>query len=168
MKKIILLIISVSSITNIYSQTIAERNKAISIIEDLTYDEYYLGTKCFEQEKINYDPQTGKIEIESYSYFGEDNNIRVKKVFYISDLYLKTIKIQTAEIEKEKYMLDINIEAKEGSVTQTMVTVDKKQFVYPVSKTEYLNSLNIGSVRTLPQYLLDKLLDNYKILLGIK
>ena len=66
------------------------------------------------------------------------------------------------------YMLDITIKAKEGSITHTMVSVDKKQFIYPVSKTEYRDTLNIGSTKILSQFLLDKLLFNYKILLGIK
>ena len=168
MKKIILLLVSLLLSANVFSQTVEEKRKAISIIEDLTYEEYYLGIKCFEQVKINFDTQTGRIEIDHYSYLGDDKNIRSKKIFYLSDLDLSTFNFQTAEIEKGKFMLDINIKAKEESITQTVVSVDKKQFMYPVSKTEYLSLLNIGSTKNLSQFLLDKLILNYKILLGVK
>ncbi len=168
MKKIILLVVCLLLSANTFSQTVEEKRKAISIIEDLTYDEYYIATKCIEQIKINFDSKTGRIEIDSYSYFGDDNNVRSKKVFYISDLDLSTFNFQTAEIDKGKFMLDINIKAKEGSITQTLVSVDKSQFTYPVSKTEYLNVLNVGTTKLLSQFLIDKLLLNYKILLGVK
>ncbi|MFY7742704.1 MAG: hypothetical protein ACOVQR_08655 [Flavobacterium sp.] len=168
MKRVLFLIISVCSLTDIYSQTFEERKRAISIIEDLTYNEYYFDIKCYDKTDISFDPNTSKVEIISTSFLGEDINIVAKTTFYITDLDLSTFKTENVEMDDKLFFPSIRIKAVKGSITTNIVSVNKRKHIYPMSETKYFDELVFNGNKKLPQSQLDKLILNFKTLLGIK
>jgi hypothetical protein len=147
-------------------QTKLERQKAISIIENLMYNEYYLGVKHYEKTEITYNEIDDRIEINVFAFFGEDKNIKVKTSFYIDDLDLKTMEYDLFEHEDGLLSVLVYINAKGESIEEQMVDTNKSEFPTPVSSTKYRNKLRFSTSKALPKPLAEKFVENIKILIG--
>ncbi len=168
MKNTIKSIFTIIFIVNFtFSQSILDKKKAISIIEDLNYNEYYFDIKCYDKSEINYDPLTSKVEINNFTFLGEDNNIKTKTSFYLTDLDLSTFKVEYFEMDDGLLLCSIRVKALKSSISRQIVTINKKKYKYPNSDTFYYDELVFDTNRKLPKNQLDKLIENFKILLGI-
>jgi len=168
MKNTIKSIFTIIFIVNFtYSQSIVDKKRAISIIEDLNYNEYYFDIKCYDKSEISYDPLTLKIEINNFTFLGEENNINAKTTFYLTDLDLSTFKVEYFEMDDGLLFCSIRVKALKGSISRHIVTVNKKKHKYPNSDIFYYDELVFDTNRNLPKNQLDKLIANFKILLGI-
>lgn len=161
-------LINLSFISNLNAQSKTEKQKAISIIENILYYEYYLGTKCYEKTEIKYYDTEERIEIIQTNYFDENSNFKDKYSFYVNDIDLTSMVYDLYEIEPGLYSVFIQIKAKPKSIEKNQVSIYKKDFPYPTSKNEYLDKIEISSSKTIPENLAIRLLDNLKVLFGVQ
>jgi hypothetical protein len=149
-----------------FGQTKLERQKAISLIENLMYNEYYLGVKHYEKTEITYNEIDNRIEINLIAFFGEGKNIKVKTSFYTDDLDLKTMEYDLYEHEDGLISVLVYIDAKGESIEEQMVDTNKSEFPTPISSTKYKDKLRFSTTKALPKPLAEKFVENIKILIG--
>ena len=130
------------------------------------YNEYYLGVKHYEKTEITYNEIDNRIEINTFAFFGEGKNIKVKTSFYIDDLDLNTMKYDLFEHEDGLLSVLVYINAKGESIELHMVDTNKSEFPTPVSTTEYRDKLRFSTSKALPKPLAEKFVENIKIMLG--
>ncbi len=151
---------------NCFSQSGVDRNKAIEIVEELKYHEFYLGNKCYNKTEIDFNSTTERIEITSTDFLGEDQYLINKKIFYLDDIDLSTLVYDLIEVEPNLYYVAIQAKSKGKSIEWKSVEMNKKEFPSPVSKTEYIDKLTFESTRFMPKNLGMKLIENFRIILG--
>ena len=165
-KTIIFLAINLIFAGFTFGQTKLERQKAISIIENLMYNEYYLGVKHYEKTEITYNEIDDRIEINLIAFFGKDKNITVKTSLYKDDLDLKSMKYDLFEHEDGLFSVIVYINAKGETIEEYMVDTNKSEFPVPISSTKYLDKLRFSTSKALSKPLAEKFVENIKILIG--
>lgn len=166
-KAIIFLAINLIFVGFTFGQTKLERQKAISIIENLMYNEFYLGVKCYEKTEITYNEKEERIEINEIGFFGKDRFTTTKTSFYIDDIDLSSMKYDLLESgEPDLYFVTVNIDAKGKSIEFYMVDTNKSEFPVPVSTTDYRDWLIFSPNKAIPQRLAEKFVENIKTLIG--
>lgn len=169
MKKIyVLCLINIIFIGNLYCQTNIEKAKSIAIIENLVYDEFYLGTKCYEKTEITYHELEERIEFNGTSFISDDANFKTKISFYLSDLDLTSLGYDLYEYKPGLYFVTILVNAKGKAVERNLITVDKAKFPYPTSKNEYLDKFDFSPTKAVSEIIALKLVENIRILIGAK
>lgn len=152
-----------------YSQSLSEKKKAISIIEDLSYTEYYIGTKHITSAKIYFEPETNKIEIIDIFYAGEERNTKTKRSFYVEDIDLESMEYEVRKIEEDKCFVTVRFQAKGNVIEINSVDTNLSKFPYPTSKTQYTDELWFYPVgKVLSEYLAMKYVNNIQVLMGAK
>ena len=164
----VLFLINILFIGNLFSQTKTEKEKSISILESLYYQEYYLGTKCYNKVEITFNELEGKLEFKETAFLGENANFITKNTFYLIDLDLSSLKYDLYEFSLGLYILSVRVNAKEKSIEKNLITVDISKFPYPTSKMEYLNNFTLIPSKPFSESLAIKLVENIKILIGAK
>ena len=167
-KFLIFCLVNLSFIGTLSAQTKVERQKAIAIIENIMYYEFYLGTKCYEKTEIKYYDTEGRIEINKTNYIDENSNYKYKYSFYLSDLDLTSLVYDLYEYEPGLYFFSVQIKSKPKSIEKNQISIHKKDFPYPTSKNEYLDKLEISCSKAIPENMALRLMENLKILFGAK
>ena len=167
-KYLIFCLINLSFIGTLSAQSKVERQKAIAVIENIMYYEYYLGTKCYDKTEIKYYDTEERIEINQSDYIDENSNFKNKYSFYLSDLDLTSLEYDLYENKPGLYFVFVQITAKPKSVELNQISIYKKDFPYPTSKNEYLDKLEISCSKAIPENMALKLVENLKVLFGAK
>ncbi|MDP2686612.1 MAG: hypothetical protein Q8O62_05290 [Aequorivita sp.] len=167
-KAIIFFSLSLIFIGISFGQTKTERERAISIVETLFYEEFYLGVKCYNKIEIEYHEIDNRIEINETGFFGKDKYIETKTSFYLDDIDLTTMKYDLLESDKsDLYFVIVQLDAKDKSIEENSVNTNKAEFPYPTSDSRYLDKLNLSPTgKALPKRLAEKFVENIKIFLG--
>lgn len=161
-------LINLSFTCTLSAQSNADKKKAIAIIENIMYHEFYLGTKCYEKTEIFYYDVEERIEIIQTNYFDENTIFKNKYSFYLNDLDLSSLVYDITEYEPGLYFVFIQISANPKSVEKNQINIDTKEFPVPTSKNEYLNKIELLSSKAIPENMALRLLENLKILFGVK
>ena len=167
-KLFIFCLINLSFISTLSAQSKIEKQKAIAIIENIMYYEYYLGTKCYDKTEITYYDTEERIEINQTNYVDENSNFKNKYSFYLNDLDLTSMVYDLYESEPGLYFVAVQIIAKQKSVELNQISIYKKDFPYPTSKNEYLDKIEILSPKAIPENIALRLVENLKVLFGVK
>lgn len=167
-KLFIFYLINLSFISTLCAQSKVEKQKAIAIIENIMYYEFYLGTKCYEKTEITYFDTEERIEINQTNYIDENSNFKNKYSFYLNDLDLTSLVYDLYENEPGLYFVFIQISAKPKSIEKNQVSIYKKDFPYPTSKNEYLDKIEISYSKVIPENIALRLVENLKVLFGAK
>jgi hypothetical protein len=166
-KTIIFLALNVFFIGLTFGQTKAEREKAISIVENLFYDEFYLGVKCYNKIDITYYETDERIEINEIAFLGKDKHIKIKTSFYLDDVDLSSMKYDLYEAEPDLYFVTVQLDAKGKSIEVYSVNTNKDKFPLPVSDSKYLDKFHLSPTgKSLPKRLALKFVENIRIMLG--
>lgn len=153
-------------IGTIYSQTKIEKQKAISIIENLMYNEFYLGVKCYEKTEITYNEIDELIVINKIGFFGKDKHIKTKTTVYLDDIDLSSMKYDLFEHEDGLLDVLVYINSKGEAIEEYIVETNKEAFPLPISDTRYRDKLRFSTSKALPKPLAEKFVENIKILIG--
>jgi hypothetical protein len=167
MKKIFI-IIALFFFSYINGQTNEERQKAISLVENLFYKEYYLGNKQYQKLEIIYYELEERFEIKKKMFFSEDVIIEDIMSFYLEDINLQTMSYYLSEIKQDEFAVIIELKANENAVEYYTVETNKKEFPVPTSKREYSSKVDFMNGKLLPKSLMKKYVENIKIMLGVK
>ncbi len=166
-KTIIFVALNVCFIGLTFGQTKAEREKAISIVENLFYEEFYLGVKCYNKIDITYHEMDERIEINEIAFFGKDQNIKTKTSFYLDDVDLSSMKYDLYEAEPDLYFVTVQVDAKGKSIEVNSVDTNKDKFPVPVSDSKYVDQFHLSPTgKSLPKRLAEKFVENIGIMLG--
>ncbi len=146
-----------------------EVEKAITIIEDLTYEEFYLPHKCFYKTKITITPDGDKIEKVDILYLGKENNTTTTTTFYIEDIDLNSMKFDLVEVEEGLFYVNVQFDAFDNSITEKTLKTNLEKFPAPVSDIAYIKKLRfIPNSKALPKVLAMKYVENVKVLMGAR
>ena len=169
--KLSVLALLILFITTTYSQTKIQIEKAIAVIEHLSYNEFYLGIKCYHKTEITYYEVEKRIEINEILFLGKDKNFKTKRSFYLDDIDLTSMKYDLMELPTEPglYFVTVNIDAKGKSIEVNTVEINKDEFPLPISDLKYYDKLIFTPAgKTFPKRLAEKFVENIKILLGVE
>ncbi len=166
-KTIIFLALNLFFVGFIFGQTKAEREKAISIVENLFYEEFYLGVKCYNKIEVTYHEPDKRIEINETAFFGKNQHIKTKTSFYLDDVDLSSMKYDLFEAKPDLFFVTVQLDAKGKSIEVNSVDTNKDKFPLPVSDLKYLDKFRLSPAgKSLPKRLAEKFIENVRILLG--
>jgi hypothetical protein len=144
-----------------------EQTKAVAVIENLTYREYYLPDKCYDKTEISFVKNSNRIVIKQTNYLGEDRLITSTNSVFLEDLDSSILYYDIADINGSLYVL-IKVPAKNKTVEKLSVSINKSKSTLTNSTKEYLDYIMIGCTKSLSKNLAQKLVDSYQILFGTK
>lgn len=154
--------------SNSFAQDLEEIMKAISIIESLSYEEYYVGEKCYNQTKITYSEVNKLLIIEDENYVGKDFKIKRKYSVFLNDIDLNSMIVDYQEISTGKYAIKILIRTKDNTIEEYVVETDNSKSPYPKSTSDYTNKLYFSAnSKLLSKPLIEKYIQNIQVLLGV-
>lgn len=160
MKKILLFITLMLS-SQVFCQT--SKEKAINLIEDILYNEYFLLEKGFDKVEINIDKSLDKLIYKETYHIDNKNIIERKYTVFLDDLYNHSIYYDTFMTDDNLYNVNVRINAKNGSVKFESIEVSEK-FPVPIYDTNYVDYITFFSNKPLSKSYVDKLLESCKIL----
>lgn len=159
MKRFLLLTLLLCS--QVFSQS--SKVKAINLIEDILYNEYFLLEKGFDKVDVYIDESISKLTYKVTHHIDKKNIIERKYSVFFDDLYNHSIYYDTFMTDDNLYFVNVKINAKNGSVKFENIEVSEK-FPVPIYDTNYVNEIMFHSIRPLSKSHVEKLLESFKIL----
>jgi len=156
-------------------ENIIEINKAIAIVEDLYYYEYYLGEKAYHKLKISFDERINQVSFEKTFNIGKHND-KNSYTICLDDIDKKSMvlgltrwnEVAPNKKDEDHFLMKVSIKTKDKTIKKYSVK-KSKDFPYPISNNSYIDNLHLHYFGGgLPYSLANKFARNLSVILDVK